>query len=224
MNARASNRSSTSRASSQAFSSGLSRVVPNEALSAGEIEANSFQNQPFLDNQRADRGYRIVGVATTVNFPLGIYSKRHKRFDAVPSGGTVAIQNDPTNGGRSLLLLQDEGVIKLRPGTGFKPTVVDIVENPRKLRFIEVEAAQTPRSLDDVDAAAINGNYATPVGLKPADAILTEKPKGPYVNLIAVREADRDQPWVKALVESYRTPEIKAFIERTFKGTVLPSW
>ncbi len=199
-------------------------VVPNEALSAGEIEANSFQNQPFLDNQKADRGYRIVGVAPTVNFPLGVYSRRHKSFDAVPDGGTIAIQNDPTNGGRSLLLLQDRGVIRLKPGTGFKPTVADIVENPRKLRFIEVEAAQTPRALDDVDAAAVNTNYATPAGLKPSDAILKEEPKGPYVNLIAVREADREQPWVKALVESYRTPETKVFIEKTFGGTVLTSW
>lgn len=199
-------------------------VVPNEALSAGELEANSFQNQPFLDNQRADRGYRIAGVALTVNFPLGIYSRRHKSFDAVPDGGTIAIQNDPTNGGRSLLLLQDRGVIRLRPGTGFKPTVADIVENPRRLRFIEVEAAQTPRVLDDVDAAAVNTNYATPAGLKPTDAVLKEEPKGPYVNLIAVREADRDQPWVKALVDSYRTPETKAFIETTFGGTVLTSW
>ena len=199
-------------------------VVPNEALSAGEIEANSFQNQPFLDNQKADRGYKIEGVAQTVNFPLGIYSKRHKSFDAVPNGGTVAIQNDPTNGGRSLLLLQDKGVIKLKEGIGFKPTVADIVQNPRKLRFIEVEAAQTPRALEDVDAAAINTNYATPAGLKPTDAILKEDPKGPYVNLLAVRSVDKDQPWVKALVESYRTPETRAFIEKTFGGAVLTSW
>lgn len=199
-------------------------VIPNEALSAGEIEANSFQNQPFLDNQRADRGYKIVGVGLTVNFPLGIYSKRHKSFDAVPNGGTVAIQNDPTNGGRSLLLLQDKGVIKLKAGTGFKPTVADIVENPRKLRFIEVDAAQTPRALEDVDAAAVNTNYATPAGLKPSDALLKEEPKGPYVNMLAVREADKDQPWVKTLVESYRTPETRAFVEKTFGGAVLTSW
>jgi D-methionine transport system substrate-binding protein len=199
-------------------------VIPNEALAAGELEANSFQHAPFLDNQKADRGYKIVGVATTVNFPLGVYSKRHASFDAVPNGGSVAIPNDPTNGGRALLLLQDKGIITLKSGTGLKPTIADIVGNPRKLRIIEVEAAQTPRSLDDVDAAAINGNYATPAGLKPSDAILKEDPKGPYVNIIAVREADKDQPWVKALVDSYRTPETRAFIEKTFGGTVLTSW
>lgn len=199
-------------------------VVPNEALSAGEIEANSFQNQPFLDSQKADRGYRITGVGLAVNFPLGIYSKRHRSFDAVPNGGIVAIQNDPTNGGRSMLLLQDKGVIKLAPGKGFKPTVADIVENPRRLRFIEVDAAQTPRALDDMDAAAVNTNYATPAGLKPSDAVRKEEPKGPYVNMLAVREADRDKPWVKALMESYRMPGTKAFVETTFGGTVLTTW
>ncbi|WP_375464951.1 MetQ/NlpA family ABC transporter substrate-binding protein [uncultured Methylobacterium sp.] len=199
-------------------------VVPNEALSAGELEVNSFQNQPFLDNQKVDRGYKLDSVALTVNFPLGIYSRRHKSFDSVPNGGTVAIQNDPTNGGRSLLLLQDKGVIKLKAGVGFKPSVADIVENPRRLKFIEVDAAQTPRSLDDVDAAAINTNFATPAGLKPSDAILKEEPKGPYVNVLAVRSADRDKPWVTALVESYRSAETKAFIETTFGGAVLPSW
>lgn len=199
-------------------------VVPNAALDAGELEANSFQNQPYLDNQKVDRGYKLDSVGLTVNFPLGIYSKRHTSWDAVPAGGTVAIQNDPTNGGRSLLLLQDKGVIKLKPGVGFKPTVIDIAENPKRLKFVEVDAAQTPRSLDDVDAAAVNTNYATPAGLKPADAILREDPKGPYVNLIAVRAADKDKPWVKALIESYHSPEVKAFIADTFKGTVIASW
>ncbi len=185
-------------------------VVPNEALSSGELQINSFQNQPFLDNQKKDRGYKIEPVALTVNFPLGIYSKKHKSWDQIPNGGKIAIQNDPTNGGRSLLLLQDNGVIKLKAGTGFKPTVLDIVENPKKLQFIEVEAAQTPRALDDVDAAAVNTNYAVPAGLDPAkDALLKEDPKGPYVNLLAVREADKDKPWVKAFVESYQTLEVK---------------
>ncbi|HYI89992.1 MAG TPA: MetQ/NlpA family ABC transporter substrate-binding protein [Beijerinckiaceae bacterium] len=199
-------------------------VVPNAALAAGEIEANSFQNQPYLDNQKADRGYKLASAALTVNFPLGIYSKKHKSWDAVPNGGTIAIQNDPTNGGRSLLLLQDKGVIKLKANVGFKPTVADVVENPKRLRFIEIDAAQTPRSLDDVDAAAVNTNYATPAGLKPQDAILREDPKGPYVNLIAVREQDQDKPWVKSLVEAYRSPEVKAFINETFSGGVLASW
>jgi D-methionine transport system substrate-binding protein len=199
-------------------------VVPNEALNAGELDANSFQNQPYLDNQKHDRGYDIVGVGLTVNFPLGIYSRKHRSWAEVPARATIAIQNDPTNGGRSLLLLQDKGAIKLKPGTGFKPTVADITENTLALQFVEVDAAQTPRTLDDVDAAAINTNYAVEAGLKPDDAILHEDPKGPYVNLIAVRGKDKDAPWVKTLVDAYRSPEVKAFLEAKFKGAVLASW
>ncbi|HEY9213631.1 MAG TPA: MetQ/NlpA family ABC transporter substrate-binding protein [Ancylobacter sp.] len=200
-------------------------VVPNEALNAGELEANSFQNQPYLDNQIADRGYKLVSVASTVNFPLGIYSKTYKSWAEVPDGATIAIQNDPTNGGRALLLLQDRGIITLREGVGFKPSPADVVGNPKKLRFIELDAAQTPRSLDDVAAAAINTNYAVSAGLDPTkDPILKEDAKGPYVNIIAVRAADKDKPWVKTLIEAYHSPEVKAFIAEKFKGAVLPAW
>jgi D-methionine transport system substrate-binding protein len=200
-------------------------IVPNGALAAGDLEANSYQNQPFLDQQNKDRGYNIVPVALTVNFPLGVYSKKHKAWADVPDGAQIAIQNDPTNGGRTLLLLQDKGVIKLKDGVGFKPTVLDIVSNPKKLKFIEIDAAQTPRSLDDVDAAAINTNFAIPAGLNPRkDALLKEDPKGPYVNFVAVRAADKDKPWVKTLVESYHSGEVKAFIEGKFQGSVLPAW
>ncbi|MEW6255915.1 MAG: MetQ/NlpA family ABC transporter substrate-binding protein [Pseudomonadota bacterium] len=200
-------------------------VVPNTALEAGEIQANSFQHQPYLDNQVADRGFKIVSVGTTVNFPIGIYSKKYKSIDALPVGATVAIPNDPTNGGRVLLLLRDKGLIKLRDGVGFKPSVADITDNPKKLKIVEIDAAQLPRSLPDVDAAGINTNYAKEAGLDPVkDPILREDPKGPYVNVIAVRTQDKDKPWVTTLVESYRSPEVKAFIEETFKGAVLPSW
>jgi D-methionine transport system substrate-binding protein len=199
-------------------------VVPNQALDAGELEANSFQNQPYLDNQVKDRGFKLVSVGLTVNFPLGIYSAKYKSWNEVPDGATVAIQNDPTNGGRSLLLLQDKGVIKLKDGVGFKPSPADIVSNPKKLKVIEIEAAQTPRSLADVAAAAINTNYAVDAKIEPTSAILREDPKGPYVNIIAVRAADKDKPWVKALLESYHTPEIKAFVAERFKGAVLAGW
>ncbi|WID94661.1 MetQ/NlpA family ABC transporter substrate-binding protein [Bosea vestrisii] len=199
-------------------------VVPNQALAAGELEANSFQNQPYLDNQVKDRGFKLISVGLTVNFPLGIYSSKYKSWTEVPDGATVAIQNDPTNGGRSLLLLQDKGAIKLKDGVGFKPTVADIVSNPKKLKIIEIEAAQTPRSLADVAAAAINTNYAVDAKIEPTSAILRENPKGPYVNLIAVREVDKDKPWVKALLASYHTPEIKAFVAERFKGSVLAGW
>jgi len=199
-------------------------VIPNTALDAGEIQANSFQHLPYLENQKKDRGFKIESAGYTLNFPLGIYSKKHKTFAEVPDGGKIAIQNDPTNGGRSLLLMQDRGIIKLKPDAGIKPSVADIVDNPKKLKFIEVEAAQTPRSLDDVDAASINTNYATQAGLTLNDAILKEDAKGPYVNIIAVRTVDKDKPWVKTLLEVYHSPEVKAFVLDKFKGAVLPSW
>jgi D-methionine transport system substrate-binding protein len=200
-------------------------VMPNAALEAGDLQANSFQHQPYLDNQKADRGYRIETVGLTVNFPIGIYSKKYKSWDAIPQGGSLSIPNDPTNGGRVLLLLRDKAALKLKDGVGFKPTVADIVENPRQLKIVEIDAAQTPRTLDDVDAAAVNTNYATQAGLDPVkDAILREDPKGPYANVIAVRTADKDKPWVKILVESYQSPEIRDFILTRFKGAVLPAW
>lgn len=199
-------------------------VVPNQALAAGELEANSFQNQPYLDNQVKDRGFKIESVGLTVNFPLGIYSSKYKSWAEVPDGATVAIQNDPTNGGRSLLLLQDKGIIKLKDGVGFKPSPADIVANPKKIKILEIEAAQTPRSLADVAAAAINTNYAVDAKIDPASAILREDAKGPYVNLIAVRSADKDKPWVKTLVDTYHSPQIKAFVAERFKGAVLAGW
>jgi D-methionine transport system substrate-binding protein len=200
-------------------------VVPNAALEAGDLQANSFQHQPYLDNQVADRKYKIESVGGTVNFPMGIYSKKVKSWDEVKTGATLAIPNDPTNGGRVLLLLRDKGVIKLKDGVGFKPTMLDITENPKKLKVIEIDAAQTPRTLDDVDAAGVNTNYATQSGLDPVkDALLREEPKGPYANVIAVRSADKDKPWVKILVESYQSQEIKDFIATKFKGAVLATW
>ena len=199
-------------------------VIPNQALDTGDLEANAFQHQPYLDNQVKDRGFKIASVATTVNFPMGIYSAKYKSWAEVPDGATVSIQNDPTNGGRALLLLQDKGVIKLKDGVGFKPTVADIVSNPKKLKIVEIEAGQTVRSLADVAAAAINTSYAVDAKLDPNSAILREAPKGPYTNLIAVRSVDKDKPWVQALVDSYRSPEIKAFVAERFKGSILPTW
>lgn len=199
-------------------------VVPNQALDAGELEANSFQHKPYLDNQVKDRGFKIESVGLTVNFPIGIYSSKYKSWTEIPDGATIAIPNDPTNGGRILLLLQDKGVLKLKDGVGFKPTVADITANPKKLKILELDAAQTPRSLTDVAAAAINTNYAVDAKIDPASAILRENAKGPYVNLIAVRTADKDKPWVKTLVDTYHTPEIKAFVNERFKGAVLAGW
>lgn len=200
-------------------------IVPNEALSSGELEANSFQHQPYLDNQVRDRGYKIESVATTVNFPIGIYSSKVKSMSELADGAQIAIPNDPTNGGRVLLLMADEGIIKLKDGVGTTASIADITENPKNLKIIEIDAAQLPRALPDVDAAGINTNFAEQAGLDPVkDPILRESPKGPYVNVIAVRSEDKDKPWVKALVEAYQSQPTKDFIEKTFNGSVLASW
>ncbi|HYH19031.1 MAG TPA: MetQ/NlpA family ABC transporter substrate-binding protein [Azospirillum sp.] len=200
-------------------------VIPNQALSAGDLQANSFQHEPYLDNQVKDRGYQIVNVGKTVVFPMGIYSKKVKSLADLKDGAKIAVPNDPTNGGRALLLLQANGLIKLRDGAGLKASPVDIKENPRKLQILELDAAQLPRSLDDVDAAAVNTNYALESGLDPAkDTIAKESADSPYTNIIAVRAADKDKPWVKTLVSSYHTPEVKQFVLDKFKGAVVPGW
>ena len=200
-------------------------VQPNAALAAGDLDANSYQHKPYLDQQVKDRGYKLVAVGPTVNFPIGIYSKKVKSLAELKEGARVGIPNDPTNGGRVLLVFQDRGLIKLRPDAGLKATPLDVVDNPRKIRFVEVDAAQLPRTLDDLDAAAVNTNYALPAGLHPGrDAIAQESAKSPYVNLLAVREQDRDKPWVARLVKAYHSDEVRKFVQSEFKGAVVPGF
>ena len=200
-------------------------VQPNAALAAGDLDANSYQHKPYLDQQIKDRGYKLVNVGYTVNFPIGLYSKKVKRLEDLKEGAKFGIPNDPTNGGRVLLVLQDKGLIKLKEGAGLKATPLDVVSNPKKLKFVELDAAQLARSLDDLDASAINTNFALSASLNPkTDAIAQEGAKSPYVNLIAVREADKDQAWVGKLVKAYQSEEIRKFIETQFKGAVLPGF
>ncbi|HYG87875.1 MAG TPA: MetQ/NlpA family ABC transporter substrate-binding protein [Azospirillum sp.] len=200
-------------------------VIPNQALSQGDLQANSFQHEPYLDNQVRDRGFDLVNVGKTVVFPMGIYSKKVKSLAELKDGAKIAVPNDPTNGGRALLLLQANGLIKLRDGAGLKASPVDIKENPKKLQILELDAAQLPRSLDDVDAAAVNTNYALEAGLDPnKDTIAKESAESPYTNIIAVRKADKDKPWVATLVNAYHTPEVKQFVLDKFKGAVAPGW
>ncbi|TWT04092.1 MetQ/NlpA family ABC transporter substrate-binding protein [Reyranella sp. CPCC 100927] len=200
-------------------------IQPNAALAQGELDANSYQHKPFLDQQNKDRGYKLVPLALTVTFPIGIYSKKVKSLSEVPSGGRIAIPNDPTNGGRVLLLMQKEKVFTLKADVGVRATVADITDNPRKIRIIELDAAQLPRALDDVDAAAINTNYAVQAGLQPRrDAIAIEAADSPYANLIAIRAADKDRPEFAKLVAAYHSPEVKKFVLDTFQGAVLPAW
>jgi len=200
-------------------------MQPNIALNQGEIDANSYQHQPFLDNQIKDRKYEITAIAQTIIFPMGIYSKKIKKLDELKPGSSVAVPNDPTNGGRALLLLEKNGLIKLNPQAGLKATAKDIVENSRNLKIKELDAAQIPRVLDDVDAAAINTNYAMVAGLVPKkDSIAIEDPKSPYANLIAVRTKDKDDPVFKKLVKAYHSDEVKAFVDQHFKGSVVVAW
>ncbi|AJE47558.1 MetQ/NlpA family ABC transporter substrate-binding protein [Celeribacter indicus] len=200
-------------------------VIPNQALADGDIEANSFQHVPYLENQMADRGFDLTVVANTITTPMGVYSDKISELSELEDGANFGIPNDPTNGGRALLVLQQLGVISLDPEAGLKPTVLDITDNPKNLRFTELDAAQLPRSLADLDAALINTNYAIASGLDPKeDSIAMESAENPYVNVIVVRTGDEEQPWVQTLIDAYHSDEVKTFIEDSYHGTVLTSW
>ncbi|AJK47808.1 MetQ/NlpA family ABC transporter substrate-binding protein [Burkholderia plantarii] len=203
-------------------------VQPNAALDSGDLDANSFQHQPYLDSQIKQRGYKLVSAGLTYISPIGVYSKKVKSLKDLPAGAKLAVPNDPSNENRALLLLQAQGVIKLKAGAatgGNNATVLDIADNPKKLKISELDAAQLPRVLGDVDAAVINTNYALAANLQPTkDAIALESLTSPYANLIAVRAQDRNQPWVKKLVAAYQSPEVKDFINKQFKGSMVPSF
>ena len=198
-------------------------AVPNQALNDGDLDLNSFQHVPYLDNQVADRGYDLKAVGKTIITPMGIYSEKVESVDDIPENSRVAIPNDPTNGGRALLLLQAKGVIKLADGAGLKATPLDIVENPKNIEILELDAAQLPRVLNDVSVAAINTNYALDAGFNPIeDSIAIESPDSPYANVIVARTEDAGADWVKQFVEIYQSDEIRSFIENTYGGAVVP--
>ncbi|MEU3532092.1 MetQ/NlpA family ABC transporter substrate-binding protein [Streptomyces murinus] len=201
-------------------------ITPNTATEDGSVDANYFQNQPYLDDFNKKRGTHIVPVVTVHLEPLGLYSHKVKKADELKSGATVAVPNDAVNEGRALKLLADNGLITLKSGAGNDATPEDIAENPKHLQFKEVEAAQTPRSLDDVDAAVVNGNYAISAGLKPAkDALVLESAKNnPYGNFLAVKKGNENDPRVKKLAKLLTSPEVKKFIEDKYQGSVIPSF
>lgn len=200
-------------------------VQPNVALSQGDIDVNSFQHQPYLDNMVQDRKYNIVSVAKTVIYPMGIYSKKVAALTELKPGATIVIPNDPTNGGRALLLLEKQGLIKLKAGAGLKAAAADIAENPKGYKIKELDAAQVPRSLEDVDLAAINTNYAMTAGLVPnKDALAIEDGNSPYANVIAVQAKDKDNPAVAKLIKAYHSEEVKKFVNEHFKGSVIAVW
>jgi D-methionine transport system substrate-binding protein len=200
-------------------------VQPNTSLDQGEIDANAFQHQPFLDNHVKDRGYKLISIAKTVILPMGIYSDKVKKLDELKAGASVAIPNDPSNAGRALLLLDQAGLIKLKPGVGAAASVLDIVDNPKNLKIKELEAALIPRAIADVDIAAINTSYALKAGLVPArDGLALENSSSPYTNILVVREKDKDNPVFQKLIKAYHSEEIKKYLAEHFKGSILPGW
>ncbi len=200
-------------------------VSPNVALSDGSIDANAFQHRPYLDSMVKDRGFKLVAVGNTFVYPIAAYSKKLKDISELKDGARIAIPNDPSNEGRTLILLDQRGFIKLKDVTNLEATPADIAENPRNFRFIELDAAQLPRSLDDVDMAFINNTYAVPAGYTPTrDALLVEDKDSPYVNIIVTREDNKEDPRVVALVKSYQTDTVEAKAAELFKGSSVAGW
>lgn len=202
-------------------------VLPNEALSKGDIDVNAFQHKPYLDQQIKDRGYKLTSVGNTFVYPIAGYSKKIKTLDELQNGAQVAIPNDPTNLGRSLLLLQKVGLIKLKEGTGLLPTSLDVVENPKNIKLVELEAPQLPRSLDDqqIALAVINTTYASQINLTPAkDGIFVEDKDSPYVNMIVAREDNKDAENVKKFVQAYQSDEVNEAANKIFNGGAVKGW
>ena len=199
-------------------------IIPNTALDEGDLDVNIYQHKPFLKQFNEDRGTDLVPVAEAFLNPMAIFSEKYASIDEVEDGVTFGLPNDPTNGGRALLMLQEAGLIKVKEDVE-NPSVMDIVENPKNLEFIELEAAQIPKQLSEVDFAAINSNYALESGLDPIkDSIYRESTDSPYVVYIVVRAENKDHPAVKKLVEAYQSDKVKTYIEETFQGTLIPAW
>jgi len=202
-------------------------VIPNEALSQGDIDANAFQHKPYLDEQSRQRGYKLAVVGKTFIYPIAGYSKKIKNLSELKPESTIIIPNDPTNGGRSLLLLQKNGLIKLKDGVGLLPKVTDIIENPKNLKILELEAPQLPRALDDENAsiAIINNTFAAQSGLVPSrDALFIEDRDSPYVNLIVTRQENQNDEKVKQFVKAYQSVEVEQAAIKEFKGGAVKGW
>ena len=200
-------------------------VQPNVQVAEKRLDANFFQHQPYLDEFNKSKGTNLVSVAAVHLEPLGAYSSKYKKLDELKDGATVVIPNDATNGGRALLLLDKAGLIKLKDSKNILSTVKDITENPKNLKFRELEAATIPRVLTQVDLALINTNYALEAKLNPEkDALVIEGSDSPYVNILVARPDDKDSEDMKKLVAALHTPEVKAFILEKYKGAILPAF
>jgi D-methionine transport system substrate-binding protein len=199
---------------------------PNEALEQGDVDANAFQHKPYLDNQVETRGYHIVPVGYTAVWPIGLYSRKAKSVAELPEGAVIGVPNDPSNEGRALRLLQSQGVIKLKDGTGILATIADITENPKNVEIKELDAGVVGRAIDDLDAAVVNTDWALKSGLKPETDRIAQEPveDNPYRNFIAVKAGSENEPWVKKLVAAYQNPVVKAEFDRVYKGTGIAAY
>ncbi len=200
-------------------------VQPNDQLVQKQVDANYFQTEPYLDAYNRDRKTGLVTVVGVHIEPFGAYSRRVKSLAELPDGADVVIPNDPSNNSRALILLDKAGVIKLKDPTNSLSTQRDIVDNPKQLKFRELDSAMLPRVLDQVDLALINTNYALDAGLDPTrDALAIESKDSPYVNFLVARPDNRDDARVQKLARALTGPEVKAFIEQKYKGAVLPAF
>ena len=200
-------------------------VTPNLALSDGELDANYFQHLPYLQSFCKDRGLDLTSAATIHVEPMGLFSKKFATLEGLKDGALIAVPNDPTNCGRALLLLQSAGLIRLAADSGLTATELDVEENKHGFKFRSLEAAQLPRSLDDVDAAVINGNYALPAGFNPAkDALLVEGADSPYANVIAVKAGNENNADVQALIKALQSDKVSKYILGAYAGGVLPAF
>lgn len=200
-------------------------VTPNQALADGDLELDSYQHEPFLRNFNKEKGTNLSPIGSTILMRMGIYSDKVHDIASVPDNAKVAIPNDPTNGGRGLVLLEKAGLIKLREGIGFKATVQDIAENPKHLQFVELEAAQLPRSLSDVDIAAITMNYVMSGGLdvEKQGIFLEDKSEPLAVMILAARTKDKDKPEYQKIAKIFHSDAVKKFIAEQYKGTIIPA-
>lgn len=200
-------------------------VTPNVALNDKQIDANFFQHVPYMDTFNKEKGMNLIAVANIHVEPMGAYSLKYKNKDEIKEGAVVALPNDATNEGRALLLLEKQGLIKLKDSNNLTSTPNDILENPKKLQFKELEAAQLPRVLQDVDLAIINTNYALEAKLNPLkDSLFIEDKDSPYANVITVRPEDKDNPLIKELINVLQSKDVKKFIEEKYNGAVVPAF
>lgn len=195
-------------------------VQPNLALNDKSLDANFFQHKPYLEEFCKSRNLKLVSIGAVHLEPMGVYSNKIKDIKALPEGAHVAIPNDPTNGGRALLVLQSAGLIKLKDGAPITATPQNIASNPKNLKFSELDAPQLPRALEDADIAIINSNFALAAKLDPKNAIYTEGADSPYANIVAVRAGDEKRPELQKLMKALQSKEVKDFIEKKYGGSV----